>query len=124
MVVNPSRLATRAIVTAASPSSSASSIAAPTTLSTLSPARVMPKQARRGGVYVVHSLCMTYTIEARGLMKAFGPTRVLDGLDLRVGAGEVFALLGPNGAGKTTTVRILATLLTPDEGSARVAGHD
>ena len=67
---------------------------------------------------------MTYTIEARGLTKAFGATQVLEGLDLQIGAGEVFALLGPNGAGKTTTVRILATLLAPDGGSAKVAGHD
>ncbi len=69
-------------------------------------------------------MCMTYTIEAQGLTKAFGATGVLKGLDLQIGAGEVFALLGPNGAGKTTTVRILATLLHPDGGSARVAGHD
>jgi ABC-2 type transport system ATP-binding protein len=69
-------------------------------------------------------MCMPYTIEAQGLTKAFGDHRVLDGLDLRVGAGEVFALLGANGAGKTTTVRILATLLEPDGGTARVAGHD
>src|SRR6478735_3846370 len=69
-------------------------------------------------------MCMAYTIEAQGLTKAFGATDVLKGLDLQIGAGEVFALLGPNGAGKTTTVRILATLLQPDGGSARVAGHD
>src|SRR3954447_25381036 len=67
---------------------------------------------------------MTYTIEATGLTKAFGETKVLDGLDLSVKAGEVFSLLGPNGAGKTTTVRILATLLAADSGTARVAGHD
>jgi ABC-2 type transport system ATP-binding protein len=67
---------------------------------------------------------MAYTIEASGLTKAFGDQRVLDGLDLTVDAGEVFALLGPNGAGKTTTVRILTTLLRPDGGTARVAGHD
>jgi len=67
---------------------------------------------------------MPYTIEAEGLTKAFGTTRVLEGLDLEIQAGEVFALLGPNGAGKTTTVRILSTLLTPDAGTARVAGHD
>jgi len=67
---------------------------------------------------------MAYTIEAQGLRKAYGDTRVLDGLDLQVRRGEVFALLGPNGAGKTTTVRILSTLLAPDAGSALVAGHD
>ena len=67
---------------------------------------------------------MAYTIEAEGLTKSFGDIRVLDGLDLGIEAGEVFALLGPNGAGKTTTVRILSTLLAPDHGRARVAGHD
>ena len=75
-------------------------------------------------VYDIHLMCMAYTIEAQGLQKAFGQTRVLEELDLRIEAGEVFALLGPNGAGKTTTVRILSTLLAPDAGSARVAGHD
>jgi ABC-2 type transport system ATP-binding protein len=67
---------------------------------------------------------MAYTIEAQGLTKAFGATRVLEGLDLQIASGEVFALLGPNGAGKTTTVRILSTLLAPDHGTATVAGHD
>jgi ABC-2 type transport system ATP-binding protein len=63
-------------------------------------------------------------IEAHGLMKAYDATRVLDGLELQVPRGSVFALLGPNGAGKTTAVRILATLLTADAGTAAVAGHD
>jgi ABC-2 type transport system ATP-binding protein len=63
-------------------------------------------------------------IEASGLAKAFGDTRALDGMDLRVPAGMVFGLLGPNGAGKTTAVRVLATLLRPDGGEARVFGHD
>jgi ABC-2 type transport system ATP-binding protein len=63
-------------------------------------------------------------IEARGLTKAYGDVSVLRGVDLSVAAGSVFALLGPNGAGKTTTVRILATLLGADGGTARVAGHD
>lgn len=63
-------------------------------------------------------------IEARGLGKDFGPIRALDALDLEVGVGEFFGLLGPNGAGKTTTVHLLATLLVPTRGSARVLGHD
>jgi ABC-2 type transport system ATP-binding protein len=63
-------------------------------------------------------------IEARGLRKSFGAVTVLDGVDLSVAAGSVFALLGPNGAGKTTTVRILATLTRADAGTARVAGFD
>jgi ABC-2 type transport system ATP-binding protein len=62
-------------------------------------------------------------IEVHDLSKSFRSIRVLDGIDLDVPAGTVFALLGPNGAGKTTTVRILATLVKPDGGSARVAGH-
>ena len=63
-------------------------------------------------------------IEVEGLCKAYGSARVLDGVDLSVPAGTVFALLGPNGAGKTTTVGVLATLLRPDAGRVTVAGHD
>src|SRR5579875_686471 len=63
-------------------------------------------------------------IETRGLRKSFGDHVVLDGIDLSVAEGTIFALLGPNGAGKTTTVQILSTLLRPDNGEVRVAGHD
>ncbi|MDH6131196.1 ABC-2 type transport system ATP-binding protein [Kitasatospora sp. MAA4] len=63
-------------------------------------------------------------VSAHGLGKRFGRTVALDGLDLAVPAGTVYGLLGPNGAGKTTAVRLLATLTTPDAGSARVAGFD
>ncbi|MGS2806562.1 ATP-binding cassette domain-containing protein [Nocardia sp. MW-W600-9] len=63
-------------------------------------------------------------IAASGLRKAYGDKTVLDGIDLSVDAGTIFALLGPNGAGKTTTVNVLTTLLTADGGTARVAGHD
>jgi ABC-2 type transport system ATP-binding protein len=63
-------------------------------------------------------------VEASGLAKAFGTTRAVDGVDLAVPVGSVYGVLGPNGAGKTTTIRILATLLRPDAGSARVLGHD
>src|SRR5688572_24116831 len=63
-------------------------------------------------------------IEATGLVKAFGETRAVDGVDLAVPSGSVYGVLGPNGAGKTTTIRMLATLIRPDAGSARVLGHD
>ena len=63
-------------------------------------------------------------ILATGLTKSFGSSTVLDGIDLQVPRGSVFALLGPNGAGKTTIVRILSTLLRPDAGRASVAGFD
>ncbi|HEY8525885.1 MAG TPA: ATP-binding cassette domain-containing protein [Acidimicrobiales bacterium] len=66
----------------------------------------------------------TYAIEAVGLTKAFGETRAVDGIDLAVKPGTVFGVLGPNGAGKTTTLRMLATLLKPDAGTARIFGHD
>ena len=67
---------------------------------------------------------MSDAIETTGLAKSFGPTRALNGVDLRIRQGSVFGLLGPNGAGKTTTIRILATLLRPDSGRAVVMGHD
>ena len=63
-------------------------------------------------------------IEASGLEKSFGDTRAVCGVDLAVRTGSVYGVLGPNGAGKTTTIRMLATLLRPDGGSARVLGHD
>jgi oleandomycin transport system ATP-binding protein len=67
---------------------------------------------------------MDHMIEAEGLRKAFDTTQALDGVDLAVRPGTVLGVLGPNGAGKTTAVRILATLLAADSGTARVAGHD
>jgi oleandomycin transport system ATP-binding protein len=67
---------------------------------------------------------LDYAIEAEALTKRFGATQALAGVDLAVRPGRVLGLLGPNGAGKTTAVRILATLLTADSGTARVAGHD
>ncbi len=63
-------------------------------------------------------------IEATGLAKSFGDVQAVDGVDLAVRRGAVYGVLGPNGAGKTTTIRMLATLLRPDGGSARVLGHD
>jgi ABC-2 type transport system ATP-binding protein len=67
-----------------------------------------------------HSLA----IEASGLVKRFGKVTAVDGIDLAVAPGTVYGVLGPNGAGKTTTTRILATLLHPDAGTAKVFGHD
>ncbi|MEU6104526.1 ATP-binding cassette domain-containing protein [Streptomyces flaveolus] len=66
----------------------------------------------------------TYAVLSEGLEKRFGDVRALRGLDLAVAEGTVCGLLGPNGAGKTTAVRLLTTLLRPDAGSARIAGHD
>jgi len=66
----------------------------------------------------------TPAIQAEGLVKNYGKTKALNGLDLTVEQGTVYGLLGPNGAGKTTAVRVLATLLRPDGGRARVLGHD
>ncbi|HEY9412797.1 MAG TPA: ATP-binding cassette domain-containing protein [Jiangellaceae bacterium] len=63
-------------------------------------------------------------VEARGLVKVFGDNRAVDGVDLDVRTGTVYGVLGPNGAGKTTTIRMLATLLRPDAGEARIFGYD
>ncbi|GII59391.1 daunorubicin resistance protein DrrA family ABC transporter ATP-binding protein [Planotetraspora thailandica] len=67
---------------------------------------------------------MNHSIEADGLVKRYGGKTALDGVDLAARAGSVLAVLGPNGAGKTTAVRVLATLVAPDGGHARVGGHD
>ncbi|MFF5206972.1 ATP-binding cassette domain-containing protein [Streptosporangium sp. NPDC000396] len=67
---------------------------------------------------------MQYAIQAEGLVKRYGETRALDGVDLAVPQGRLLGVLGPNGAGKTTAVRILATLLRPDEGTASIGGFD
>ncbi|MEK3905390.1 ATP-binding cassette domain-containing protein [Paenibacillus sp. FSL R7-0179] len=66
----------------------------------------------------------SYAIEAQGLVKIYGSNRAVDGVDLKVGTGMIYGVLGPNGAGKTTVIRMLATLLRPDAGSARIFGHD
>ncbi|MFJ7070466.1 ABC transporter ATP-binding protein, partial [Streptomyces sp. NPDC101115] len=82
------------------------------------PTSVMPTSMRgRGSQSPV-------AISTVGLRKSYGDKLVLDGIDLRIPAGSVFALLGPNGAGKTTAVKILSTLITADGGQAQVAGHD
>lgn len=65
-----------------------------------------------------------FAVQAKALVKTYGSTTALDGVDLEIPPGKVLGLLGPNGAGKTTTVRILTTLLHPDSGDAEVAGHD
>ncbi|OAB41539.1 ABC transporter [Paenibacillus macquariensis subsp. defensor] len=65
-----------------------------------------------------------WAVEARGLVKNFGDNRAVDGVNLNVRAGTIYGVLGPNGAGKTTTIGMLATLLRPDAGSARIFGHD
>jgi ABC-2 type transport system ATP-binding protein len=70
------------------------------------------------------SMTTPLAIEATGLVKSFGEVRAVDGIDLAVRTGSVYGVLGPNGAGKTTTIRMLATLLRPDAGEARVLGHD
>lgn len=65
-----------------------------------------------------------WAVDANGLVKTFGDNRAVDGVNLNVRAGTIYGVLGPNGAGKTTTISMLATLLRPDAGTARVFGHD
>ena len=72
----------------------------------------------------MHSSSPDLAVETVGLVKHFGETRALNGVDLAVRTGTVYGVLGPNGAGKTTAVRVLATLLQPTAGEARVLGHD
>ena len=79
---------------------------------------------RRANPYEQMTPQDTLAIEASGLAKDYGETRAVDGVDLAVPRGSVYGVLGPNGAGKTTTIRMLATLIRPDGGSARVLGHD
>ncbi|MFB8354605.1 ATP-binding cassette domain-containing protein, partial [Streptomyces niveus] len=82
------------------------------------PSSVMPTSSRTSGQE------SPTAVSAVGLRKSYGDKLVLDGIDLRIPAGSVFALLGPNGAGKTTAVKILSTLITADGGQAQVGGHD
>ncbi|WP_211362564.1 ABC transporter ATP-binding protein/permease [Streptomyces chryseus] len=82
------------------------------------PSSVMPTSRQAGG----HA--SPAAVSTLGLRKSYGDRTVLDGIDLRIPAGSVFALLGPNGAGKTTVVKILSTLIGADGGQAQVAGHD
>ncbi|MGW0986381.1 ATP-binding cassette domain-containing protein [Streptomyces sp. NPDC002486] len=79
------------------------------------PSSVMPTSISHGS---------STAVSVTGLRKSYGDKTVLDGIDLHIPAGSVFALLGPNGAGKTTAVKILSTLISADEGQAQVAGHD
>ncbi|GIG25637.1 ATP-binding cassette domain-containing protein [Cellulomonas denverensis] len=67
---------------------------------------------------------LPWAVQARGLVKTFGENRAVDGIDLNIRTGSVYGVLGPNGAGKTTTIRMLATLLRPDAGTATVFGRD
>ncbi|MDW6060516.1 ATP-binding cassette domain-containing protein [Streptomyces sp. FXJ1.4098] len=85
------------------------------------PSSVMPTSRRGDGADGTQPPAAISTV---GLRKSYGDKTVLDGIDLHIPAGSVFALLGPNGAGKTTAVKILSTLITADGGQSQVAGHD
>src|SRR5436190_605986 len=84
----------------------------------------IPRSAVRDLTASVERVTVGQAVETTGLHKSYGDVEALRGIDLHVERGSVFGLLGPNGAGKTTAVRILTTLLRPDDGSARVAGFD
>ena len=98
-------------------STPAGAVVASTRNLTSPPTHLISKEA----ALTAHS---TPAVETSGLVKRFGTTRAVDGIDVQVPAGSVYGVLGPNGAGKTTIIRILATLLRPDAGTARVFGHD
>ncbi|MCM3719535.1 ATP-binding cassette domain-containing protein [Fictibacillus phosphorivorans] len=74
--------------------------------------------------YRMKSENVKYAVEAQGLIRTFGDHRAVDGVDLMVPTGSIYGVLGPNGAGKTTTIRMLATLLRTDAGSAKIFGYD
>jgi ABC-2 type transport system ATP-binding protein len=93
-------------------------------LSLLGRVRPDPAQGQTGRVQPHHQSGGMPAIAVNGLVKNFGTTRALDGLDLKVEAGEVHGFLGPNGAGKTTTIRVLLGLLRADAGSASMLGGD
>ena len=82
------------------------------------------QQQRHGSIDEKSDLEPVYAVETDELVKHFGETKAVDGVDLAVPAGGIYGLLGPNGAGKTTVIHMLATLLQPDSGTARVFGHD
>jgi ABC-2 type transport system ATP-binding protein len=84
----------------------------------------VPREDLQRKVPIMSKQTTDLAIVTSGLVKVFGDNRAVDGIDLTVPAGMVYGVLGPNGAGKTTVVKILATLLRPDGGEARVFGHD
>ena len=85
---------------------------------TISRALCVAAETAWPGAYARYAIC------AEGLVRQFGGVRAVDGVDLRIPAGEIYGFLGPNGAGKSTTVRVLCTLLAPSGGRALVAGYD
>jgi len=85
---------------------------------------IVPEGVSLDGVFDAETMGQSNFVQAQGITKMFGKTRVLEEINLNVPQGSVLALLGPNGAGKTTTVRILTTLLKPDGGSIMIAGYD